>query len=490
MTQEDFNIDEYLKKTDNEKYNPKKESKIKKISHNWKVFRSRRKKKLLKPKIDKERFSFKKVFRMFDLEAGVDILDEAELLYRRNRIIKRIVFITNILFSLFLLTRNYKIIVVSFLVFLFTFGVNQLLKSLIYSDPKNEVQQKTAMYFVSINTIAIAIAMFINLRIDAINAISSNMDFNQKLIYNSIANISYGLIFFSLTITAFYQNRKLMKHISYLTLFIYTIMHFAVIYPTYTYLIDIRSFVEFTDTPEFRDICIRTLVLVLFLLALNFNVRISEKMHEERKRELSQRRALEKDFMRVVEDIFDSVGIFNTANLYKDKFNSYRVAQIARKLAGLLKMNQNQIEEVFDFSKVHIDRRDYLTLMDYKYIKVLSEKDYEDIEERTKFAREIISRLRVNQFSEDLVRNHCHSTFGKRDFTVEKTTLDIKSQIVLLMDIYDALRMDRLYKNEFNHIESIRVIRENFSSHFDFQVLDRFIRYENEFREMYDNFIL
>ncbi|XMB66838.1 hypothetical protein RI065_11205 [Mycoplasmatota bacterium zrk1] len=489
MSRDDLGIDEYLKKTNNNKYNPEKDSIFKGVSKKLSVIKKRSTKKLYsekKPK--KEPLTLKRLLTMFDLEAGVDILDEAEVLYRKNRIIKRIVFITNILFSLFLLTRDYKIIVVSILIFLFTFGINQMLKSLIYSDPTNEIQQKTAMYLVSINTITIAIAMFINLRIDAVNALKNNLD--TALIYNSISDVSYGLIFFSLTITAFYQSRKLMKHISYLTLFIYTIINFVVIYPTYEKLEDVADLINYSETVEFRDILIRTIVLTLFLLALNFNVKIAAKMHDERKKELASRRSLEKDFLKVVDDTFDSVEIFNGANLYKDKFNSYRCAQLSRKLAGVLKLSIDECNKTFDFAKVHIDKRDYLTLMDFKYNKILSQDNYEEIKERTHIAREIIHRLRINQYSEDLVRNHCQTAFDKQLFSEDHVSLDINSQIVLVIDIYDALRMDRLYKDEFSHMEAVRTIRDYFSKYFDFQIVDRFIRFEEEFREKYDNFIL
>ncbi|XMB85688.1 hypothetical protein RJG79_09775 [Mycoplasmatota bacterium WC44] len=503
MKKDDLGINDYLKNTNNQKYNPKKDNLFSSLSKKVKIVKKRTStKKLYKQKPKKEPFTLKALFTMFDLEAGVDILDEAEVLYRKNRIIKRIVFITNILFSLFLLTRDYTILVVTFLIFLLTFGMNKMLKKLIYTDPTNEIQQKIAMYLVSVNTLTLAIAMFINLRIDALNAaVTRNMlmsysaealdiAINNGVIFHSIANVAYGLVFFSLTITAFYQNKYLMKHISYLTLFLYTVIHFTVIYPTYTMLVDTTQLAEFIQLPEFRDIMIRTMVLVLFLLALNFNVRISEKMNDERKKELNSRRLLEKDFLKVVDDVFDGIEIFNSSNLYKDKFNTYRCAQLSRKLGGLIKLNLDECNEVFDFCKIHIDKREYLTLLDFKYAKVLNQKDYSEIKERTKVGREVIHRLRINQYAEDLVRNHCQNAFEKRLFTDETISLDVRSQLVLIADIYDALRMDRLYKDEFTHLESIRIIRDYFSSYFEFQLVDRFIRFENEFKEKYDNFIL
>lgn len=486
MNKENLNIDEYLKETDSDVYNPKKQKSS--LKYKALVAKKKRSKKLLTNRTRSPKLTLKRLWTMFDLEAGIDILDESEALFRKNRIIKRIVFITNILFSLFLITRNFSMIVVTILLFVFTFGINKLLKSLIYDDPSDELHQKIAMYLVGGNTLIVAIGTFINLRIDAINAF--NNGYENWVVYSSIANVAYGLVFFSLVITAFYQNKQLMKHISLITLFLYTVLHTVVIYPLYKEITTFQSFVDYSKSAEFRDIMIRTVVLVIFILAINFNVKISEKMNDERKKELFSRRNLEKDFLVVVEDIFNGIEVFNAANIYKDKFTTYRCSQLVRKLAGLLQLNVTEAEEIADFAKVHIDKRELLTLMDFKHVKVLSQRDYTEIEERTHIGREVLNRLRINQLSEDLVRSHCHNGFDRFFKESETISMDTRSQLVLLTDIYDALRMDRLYKDEFSHRDAIRIIRDSFSDYFEFQVVDRFIRFESEFRDLYDNFIL
>lgn len=486
MGKENLSIEDYLKETDNATYNP---SKKKTLKHKAQVAKKKRTKKLLSDRKPREKWTLKRIIGMFDLEAGIDILDESEALYRKNRIIKRIVFITNILFSAFLITRNYTMIVVTILLFLFTFGINRLLRSLIYDDPSDEMNQKIAMYLVAGNTLIVAITTFINLHIDAVNA-EQALGAEASMVYYNLANVSYGLIFYSLVITAFYQNKTLMRHISYITIFLYTVLHTVVIYPTYQIVRDMSSFLEFTQTNAARDIGIRTVVLIIFLLAVNINVKISEKMNDERKKELYSRRNLEKDFLVVVEDIFNGIEVFNSSNMYKDKFTTYRSAQLVRKLAGLLQIHVNDVESMADFAKIHIDKREYLTLMDFKHVKVLSQKNYAEIEERTRIGREVLSRLRINQLSEDIVRSHCHSGFERQFKDTDTISMDLKSQLVLLTDIYDALRMDRLYKDEFSHRDAVRIIRDSFSNYFEFQVVDRFIRFESEFRDLYDNFIL
>jgi len=483
MNKETDSIKDYLSQTDNKTYNPDKIV----LSERDKKKRILSKQKQAKRRNKPNPFQFSNLKHLFDLEAGIDILNETESLFRRNKIIKRIVFLTNITFGLFLLTRSFSLIIITGLVFVFTFGINRLLESLIYNDPSDELNQKIAMYLVSGNTLIVAISTFINLHIDALNAFNTNLP--DAATYAAIANVSYGLVFFSLILTAFYQNKQLMLYASYATMFVYTVLHLVVIYPVYQTVTDFVSFTDYLVTNEARDIGIRTVILLMFVLAINFNVRISEKLNEERKYEISNRRGLEKDFIQIIKDLFSSIEIFQANNLYLDQFSTYRSVQMIRKLAGLIGKRIQELDAITTFAKIHIDQKDVLTLLDYESIQTLNPRDYAEIERRTTIGRRILKRIRIHQYAEDLVRNFTKRAFEK-ELGEPPVAMNLETQLVLLFDLYDALRMDRLYKDAFTHRESVRILRDQFSDMFEFQLLDRFIRFEDEFRELYDTFVL
>jgi hypothetical protein len=100
-------------------------------------------------------------------------------------------------------------------------------------------------------------------------------------------------------------------------------------------------------------------------------------------------------------------------------------------------------------------------------------KDYDELKRRTNIGRDILARIRIHQYAEDLVRNFTTKAYEKE--TQSPVAMNLDNQMVLLFNMYDALHMDRLYKDVFR---------------FELQLLDRFIRFEDEFRELYDNFIL
>ena len=159
-----------------------------------------------------------------------------------------------------------------------------------------------------------------------------------------------------------------------------------------------------------------------------------------------------------------------------------------RKLAGLVGRRIQDLEKITTFAKIHIDNKDVLSLLDYQSIKTLSMKDYDELKRRTNIGRDILARIRIHQYAEDLVRNFTTKAYEKE--TQSPVAMNIDNQMVLLFDMYDALRMDRLYKDAFAHREALRLLRDHFADRFELQLLDRFIRFEDEYRELYDNFIL
>ena len=60
-------------------------------------------------------------------------------------------------------------------------------------------------------------------------------------------------------------------------------------------------------------------------------------------------------------------------------------------------------------------------------------------------------------------------------------SLDGTVSIVALADVYDALTTQRVYKPAMSHDEARRIIEEGAGSHFDPQVVEAFVRREDEF---------
>jgi response regulator RpfG family c-di-GMP phosphodiesterase len=127
-----------------------------------------------------------------------------------------------------------------------------------------------------------------------------------------------------------------------------------------------------------------------------------------------------------------------------------------------------------------------LNLADISENEQLNEFDYQKIREKTIVGSVIIKRLQLDKKAEDIVRAHFEKTANK-DFVKEMNSIqnNRESQVILLSNIYEILRQPRNYKRELKHQRAIDLIRLEFHPYFDPQIVDRFIKYADDFETIY-----
>lgn len=426
----------------------------------------------------------KKIVDRFSFEAGVDILDETSVLYRRNRIIKNIIRITNIVFLLFTIigvsNPNY-IVIFGFAIVMF--AINTTLKRIINEQPRTLLKQQMAMYIASVYILLASFGVYIKLRVSA--GAGNIVDF-------SITQAGYVLIYFALVVIALYQDARLLRVLFKWVLVLMTVIHITIMYPLYEQASSIESLYQYlvvTDYTVSIDIILRTLVLIIFNIALYSTVTVGEMMNEKRKQELVKRRDMEVDFKAVVGDVFDVISVFNSQTKEIDKNAVYRVAEIASRLGNILGLSPNVCTEIYQYSKIHIDRLDDLSIMEYENKEVLNEKDYQVIREKTILGSVIIKRLQLNQKSEDIIRAHFEKTADKRFAErMKRIQRSQEGQIILLAEVYEILRQSRNYKTALNHKRAVELLELEFKEYFEPYILDRFLKYEGEFEDYYRRF--
>ena len=64
---------------------------------------------------------------------------------------------------------------------------------------------------------------------------------------------------------------------------------------------------------------------------------------------------------------------------------------------------------------------------------------------------------------------------------LKETNIPLVARIVAVADVYDALTSKRPYKQPLSHIESKGIILSGSGSQFDPEVVDAFLRHEEEF---------
>jgi len=423
----------------------------------------------------------------FSFEAGVDILDETSVLYQKNLVIKNIIFITNIVFLLFTLIGSSGLnrsvnIIVTFVIFLIMFFSGKTVKRIIKEKPMTLQKQQMAEYISGIYILMMAVTVYIKLRLTLGDSLEGG--------FFSITQAGYSLIYFALVVIALYQDPRLLNVVFKVTIIVMTIIHVIVLYPLYQYADNLGNLWNFLKGEVLIDIVLRTLVLAIFMIGLYSIAKISEDINNKRKAELQKRQRMEKDFKAVVSDVFDVITVYKQRgedDVEKDFAHATkRVAEIAAKLGNFLGYSSKLCQEIHDFSSIHVDKKGLLSTQDFEGKTQLDEKDYQKIREKTIIGSIIIKRLQLDKKAEDIVRAHFEKTVNQ-DFIKEMNGIqnNRESQVILLSHIYEILRQSRNYKRKLKHQRAIDLIQMEFYPYFDPQIVDRFIKYADDFESVY-----
>ncbi len=422
------------------------------------------------------------VKKRFAIEYDVDITDDTAMLYRRNIVVKNLIFFSNLVYTLifFILSISDKSntnIVITLILLPVTFVVNHTLKKLILGDPHDQVKQQIASYFCVFYMFLTAVLLYIKMRMFTETSIG-------KPIYSDAA---YVLIYYALLVISLYQNAKMIKNIFPYVIVATTILHFVTthgVVDTYgkkgaTYFVK-----TFFTSEEFKDIVVRTLLLTAFLLVLYSVVYLSSRLQEQRKNELIKRQNVQKDFTKVVTDMFDITLNGNEIPEY-EHIQGPLLEKMCVKLASVLGFTPDETEEIRYFSTIHLHAKVDLDVSGIDD----QDKQFEKLREQTLIGNQITKRLEIRRKCNDIIR--AHSEGASNDEFIKKTKEiqnDEASLVILLCELYITLRSPISYKRPFSHEVTMDLIKNEYKVYFNDEIIDRFKRFENDFEDMFNNF--
>ncbi len=442
----------------------------------------------------------KRIGDRFNFEAGVDILDDTSVLFRRNKVNRNILVLINFVFLIFTFIGNQNpnyIIIAGFGLIMFT--INRTLKRIINEEPRTLLKQQMAMYIGSVYILMASIGVYIKLRISAGNIVIGDLvtagDTSGVIRYVtdiSISQAGYLLIYFALIVISLYQDATLLRILFRWVFVFMLVVHIIIMYPLYQHsgsITELYNYLFVTNGNVTIDVILRTIVLIVFYVALYSSVSIGQMMNNKRKEELIKRRDMEKDFTAVVGDVFDVIGVFNSHTINQKAEDVHRVAEIASRLANILGLSSNICTEIYEYSTIHIERIQDLSILEYEGKETLTERDYAVIREKTILGSVVIKRLQLNQKSEDIVRMHFEKTIDQ-NFTekMKRVQRSQEGQIILLAEIYDILRQERNYKSQLKHKRAVDLLQLEFKEYFEPYIIDRFLKYQMEFEAFYEKY--
>lgn len=411
----------------------------------------------------------------FSFESNIDLSDEVEVLYRRNVVIKNIMLVSNIVYSILLFvvtfgddsTANWLFTVIPFPT---TFLINKTIKK-IYSDKTNKTAQQVAMYMSAFYMFLTAIIIYIKL---------------ETMTNNYLAPTGYMLLYYSLIVVSLYQSRAMLKKVFVYMLCIVTVLHVFITHKLHlnSYSQSVLSFIrKFPGTPECSDIVFRTIIMCCFMLVVYSICAIGEKMSQARTVELSKREDIQEDFTGIVANLFDVLINSNVTNT-PDEETTKMLFQMTEKLASIYGYAPNECLQLAEYSQFLTQHKEDFQL---RTTFANNDEEFEYLRNQTNLGTQLVRRTELAQKTETIIRSHIEDSISPVFVTkMNQIQKNPESEIILLADMYITLRSFKSYKRPYIHKKAIEQIVDTFSIYFDDKLIDRFVKFEKEFERIFN----
>ncbi len=168
-----------------------------------------------------------------------------------------------------------------------------------------------------------------------------------------------------------------------------------------------------------------------------------------------------------------------------------RVNEYSKLISENLGMKKGFIEKIYysaqmhDVGKIHVPNK--LLCKTGK----LSDEEFKTIQNHTIHGKEILGDSSYLEMAADISLNH-HECFDGSGYPKQKKgdEIPLSARIVMLADIYDALRSPRAYKPPFSHQKTYDIITNGDGrvepEHFDPEIHSIFLKKHQEFAEIYN----
>ncbi len=436
------------------------------------------------PKFNFSKLKFKGLFsKLFAVEYDVDITDDTAMLYRRNIVVKNIIFFSNIVYSIIFMilafadksTSNFAI---TLILFPLSFVVNKTLNKFVNGDEKDMVKQTIASYICVFYMFVVSIMLYVKMRVFTENALGG------QPIYSDAA---YVLIYYSIGVISLYQSPKLIKNIAPYVLAVVSCLHLSTTYDIVhaSYTKSVLAFVKgFFVSDEFKDILVRTLLLAAYLVVMYSLADITSKQQLQRKVELIKRQTVQDDFTKIVTDMFNVTLNFNQIT-EEERLQGPLLEKMVVKLSDVIGLSEEETLKNKNFSTIHLNAA---VDLDTSNITSNDEK-FKKLREQTSIGNEIARRLELRRKAEDIYRSN-NEGWSSEEFVAKTKQIQNNrdSNIILLSDLYIILRSPRNYKRTYSHENSMKLIREVYYIYFDNDLIDRFERFGKDFEELFNNY--
>lgn len=184
------------------------------------------------------------------------------------------------------------------------------------------------------------------------------------------------------------------------------------------------------------------------------------------------------------------IGSLEMASLYSDEETSEhnkRINIYSEHLSNLLNMPNSFVEDIRMIASLHDIGKIGIPHYILKKPGKLDPDEFDVMKKHVNIGYEIIKNTDLSVITKNIVLYHHEKWNGKGYLGLSGKTIPIEARIVSIVDVYDALRQKRVYKEGFSHEVAMKIIEEERGVSFDPEIVDVFLNHHEEFRAIFEN---
>jgi len=228
--------------------------------------------------------------------------------------------------------------------------------------------------------------------------------------------------------------------------------------------------------------------LVLFLLLIGLLYKTSQTLLNQNKELINQKSEIELSLKKLDDAYLNTVFALSNAVDARDPYtagHSERVSKISMLLSRELKLSEETLEILeytglfHDIGKMGIP--DHILNKSGK----LTDEEYEVIKKHPDIGINILSNVDFLAKALPIIRHH-HEKYSGNGYPcgIKGEEVPLGSRIIAIADTYDAMTMDRPYRQLFSHDAAVAEIQKHSGTQFDNKLVDVFMKIESSIKNI------
>lgn len=161
------------------------------------------------------------------------------------------------------------------------------------------------------------------------------------------------------------------------------------------------------------------------------------------------------------------------------------VGKVSAFLSRKLNLEEKTVEEIELFAKLHDIGKIGVPSRILNKPGRLTSDEFEVIKTHTEIGYQCLDNLGVSKLGLDIVRYHHEKWNGQGYRGLVADEIPLAARIVAIADVYDALRMERPYKDSMSHEKAMDIILSD-EGHFDPTLVELFLINHQEIKKIYN----